>query len=252
MSWSEKGRPTPFDEPPINQGLFYLDGDILARFVGRDWTTGQKLPMISFPSGQEFQIWESSNPDAGGIVHLFGELDLPFKGTRDQAFESASYIAEACGYSASKVGEHGLEVRGRETDDHFLVTYDPDAQQMLDVVQQQSNEPPPVHRAHQLMTNEIREQLPELGTNEERGLDAPASVKYFTPDSGYTWYISEFDGEDRLFGLVVGHAVELGYFSLSELQQTRGPLGLAIERDLYYEPKNLRDLRDQHLRERGQ
>jgi hypothetical protein len=93
---------------------------------------------------------------------------------------------------------------------------------------------------------------PELGANEEIGLEALARVKYFTPDSRWTWYASEFDGEDLFFGLVIGFEIELGYFSLRELQEARGPLGLHIERDLYYEPKSLRELREQHRRERGE
>jgi hypothetical protein len=36
---------------------------------------------------------------------------------------------------------------------------------------------------------------------------------------------------------VVGLESEWGYFVLSELQSARGPMGLAIERDLYFEPK---------------
>jgi hypothetical protein len=35
-------------------------------------------------------------------------------------------------------------------------------------------------------------------------------VKYFTPDSNWTWYASEFDGEDTFFGPVAGFEVELG------------------------------------------
>ena len=100
------------------------------------------------------------------------------------------------------------------------------------------------------MTDEIRGKLPELGGNEEQGLEALAQVKYFTPDSSWSFYVSEFDGEDVCFGLVVGFEVELGYFSLAELQQVRGPLGLPVERDLYFEPTSLRELRDQHLNER--
>jgi hypothetical protein len=38
------------------------------------------------------------------------------------------------------------------------------------------------------------------------------------------------------FGLVVGQERELGYFSLSELETVRGPLGLPIERDLSFKP----------------
>ena len=71
---------------------------------------------------------------------------------------------------------------------------------------------------------------------------AIALVKYFTPDSSWTWYASEFDGEDLFFGLVDGFETELGYFSLSELKQARGSLGLPIERDLYYQPKTLKEL----------
>ena len=63
--------------------------------------------------------------------------------------------------------------------------------------------------------------LPELYSGEEKGLEAQAQVKFFTPDSNWTWYASEFDGEDIFFGLVAGF--EPGYFSLSELQSVRGP-----------------------------
>ena len=34
MSWIEKAQPTPFDDLPL-PGLFFLDGDILARRIGR-------------------------------------------------------------------------------------------------------------------------------------------------------------------------------------------------------------------------
>lgn len=69
-----------------------------------------------------------------------------------------------------------------------------------------------------------------------------AWVKYFTPDSSWTWYATEFDGQDTFFGLVQGLEEELGYFSLAELQQVRGPLGLPIERDLHFQPTPLSQL----------
>jgi hypothetical protein len=84
----------------------------------------------------------------------------------------------------------------------------------------------------------------------EKGLEAQALVKFFTPDSNWTWYASEFDGEDIFFGLVVGLEIELGYFSLSELEALKGPLGLPIERDLYYKPQALGELMEMHRRER--
>lgn len=103
-----------------------------------------------------------------------------------------------------------------------------------------------IPRGHVLLPKELKEKLPKLYENEELGLDARALVKYFTPDSNWTWYGSEFDGEDIFFGLVSGFEVELGYFSLSELESARGPRGLPIERDLYFKPETLENLLRRH------
>ena len=108
-----------------------------------------------------------------------------------------------------------------------------------------------IPRGHELLTEEIRKKLPELYSGEERGLDALAQVKFFTPDSFWTWYASEFDGEDIFFGLVSGFEVELGYFSLKELESVNGPMGLPIERDLHFEPKSLQELLDFHSQSRN-
>jgi hypothetical protein len=90
-----------------------------------------------------------------------------------------------------------------------------------------------------LLDQALREKLPELYSGEEKGLEALSQVKFFTPDSNWMWCASEFDGEDTFFGLVSGFEVELGYFLLKELREARGPLGLPIERDLYFEPQTL-------------
>ena len=91
----------------------------------------------------------------------------------------------------------------------------------------------------QLMTQEVRRKLPPLYSQESLGGEAVAHVKFFTPDSSWTWYATEFDGADTFFGLVDGLERELGYFSLAELQKVRGSMGLAIERDLHWTPKKL-------------
>ena len=103
-----------------------------------------------------------------------------------------------------------------------------------------------IPRKTELLDGEVKEKLPPLYSGEEKGLEAVAQVKFFTPDSNWTWYASEFDGEDIFFGLVSGFEVELGYFSLKELQEVRGPLGLPIERDLHFEPKTLQELMEWH------
>lgn len=93
-----------------------------------------------------------------------------------------------------------------------------------------------------LVTQEIRNKLPQLYSQDGKGGEAIAHTKFFTPDSNWTWYATEFDGQDTFFGLVEGHEKELGYFSLSELQSVRGPMGLPIERDLYWNPKTLQEI----------
>ena len=93
-----------------------------------------------------------------------------------------------------------------------------------------------------LMTKEIRKKLPPLYSQENLGGKAVAHAKWFTPSAGWSWFATEFDGKDTFFGLVFGHEKELGYFSLSELQKVRGPLGLPIERDLYWKPKTLEEI----------
>jgi len=87
--------------------------------------------------------------------------------------------------------------------------------------------------------------LPAIGSTDGQGGDAVVLVKLFTPDSSWTWYLTEASREGRdiqMFGLVDGHIKELGYVSLNELMAVRGPMGLPIERDLFWSPKRLRDL----------
>ena len=43
-----------------------------------------------------------------------------------------------------------------------------------------------IPRGHELLPPEIREQLPDLYSGEEYGLEAKALVKFFTPDSNWT------------------------------------------------------------------
>ena len=85
MSWIEKDQSASFENQAL-EGLFFLDGDVIAAEIGLDWTRGQKFPRLAFPSGLKFDLWEGRNSP---IVHLFGELDLALHATRDEAFEHA-------------------------------------------------------------------------------------------------------------------------------------------------------------------
>ena len=86
--------------------------------------------------------------------------------------------------------------------------------------------------------------IPELYAQDGKGNDAIVYAKLFTPDSDWTWYITEYDPIDHVcFGLVEGVYPELGYFSIDELEEVSGPLGLHVERDRYFEPQPLKSVR---------
>jgi DUF2958 family protein len=98
--------------------------------------------------------------------------------------------------------------------------------------------------AHDLMPADLAATIPALYATDGQGDAAIAHVKLFTPDSSWTWFVCEYDPSERLcFGLVIGLETEMGYFSLDELEDARGPLGLRIERDLWFQPTPLGDVR---------
>ena len=94
-----------------------------------------------------------------------------------------------------------------------------------------------------LITDEIRKILPPIKGQESKGNCAIAHVKFFTPDSFWTWYVTEYDPiENICFGFVIGFENEWGYFSVDEHESAKGPLGLSVERDLYFEPKPISEI----------
>lgn len=76
--------------------------------------------------------------------------------------------------------------------------------------------------------------------------DKEILVKFFTPWTNWTWYVTEAErlgpNEWRFFGLVDGFEKEWGYFMFSELKSITGPAGLKIERDMYSPPKFIREV----------
>ena len=103
-------------------------------------------------------------------------------------------------------------------------------------------------RGHQLMTQKLVAAIPALGANENvRDYDhVLAPAKLFSPYNGWTWYITEMDPvTGQCFGLVEGFERELGYFDLTELAETTVYGGVpAVERDLYWEPQTLGEIKN--------
>jgi hypothetical protein len=92
-----------------------------------------------------------------------------------------------------------------------------------------------------LITKELEERFLALGNQDGKGFDAIVVAKFFTPDSSWTWFVTEYDPLSREgFGYVIGMEAEWGYFSIDEIESVEGPLGLEIERDLHFGEKTLR------------
>lgn len=113
-------------------------------------------------------------------------------------------------------------------------------------------------RGMKLLPDEIRQQLPALGAQDGKGGKAVVYCKMFTPDSGFTWWMLE--GSDikdekgsivdyHFFALVDGHAKEFGYVSLNELEELTGPMGLPVERDLYFKPQPIDQIAPEMFKE---
>lgn len=208
------------------------------RWITEEWFWYQTEP---FPSmmGQQIDKEEAKNQIRQRLESIIPNLDQSTQTRHGETFELLADLTDEDGALAEMEDLESLDSWLGEIEAQVPFEEPPDMP-----LEDQPIEPPPT--GENLLDQASREKLPPLYSGEEKGLDALAQVKFFTPDSNWTWYASEFDGEDLFFGLVSGFEVELGYFSLKELKEARGPMGLQIERDLYYEPKTLKELREWH------
>lgn len=95
-----------------------------------------------------------------------------------------------------------------------------------------------------LLTKEILKKLPKIGsTDKMKKENIRVYLKLFTPWDRWTWYVTEYDPESGdMFGYVKSgldpNFDELGYSNINELMDIRGPFGLKVERDRYWDDKN--------------
>lgn len=96
-----------------------------------------------------------------------------------------------------------------------------------------------------LLTKKDLKNIPDIYSTENTSMkETMVYAKFFTPDSSWSWYLMELSKKDNdmAFGLIDGLEKEYGYFSISELEETKGPLGLHIERDIRFKPMKLKDI----------
>ena len=99
-----------------------------------------------------------------------------------------------------------------------------------------------------LITEEFEELFKDYPLySQEQEKDPLVVCKLFDPCGSATWYLLEYDPEEKIaFSYVTGMtADELGYVSLEELESIERPFGLTIERDLYFVQKRLSEVKMQ-------
>jgi hypothetical protein len=117
-----------------------------------------------------------------------------------------------------------------------MVEMGPKANEQLEEARKVYEMAPPQREqsAHDYLPAWLEPYIPGIYKSDQD--DPVVWAKLFTPDAGWTWYVTEHT-QDDCFGYVVGLAKEWGYFSLREIASVRGPFGLKIERDLWWRPK---------------
>lgn len=98
-----------------------------------------------------------------------------------------------------------------------------------------------------LLTKEILNNFKRQGdTSKMEAEQVKVIVKFFNPVGIGTWYATEYNEDEKMFfgyvSLFGDHNDELGYFSLEELESLRLPMGLSIERDMYFSAHTLKDV----------
>jgi len=90
-----------------------------------------------------------------------------------------------------------------------------------------------------LITAEFAEIMKDYPLGSQNNAKDPFVVaKFFNPCGSQTWYVVEYDPEQKLIFCYVTGMIqdEWGYTSLEELESVKLPIpGLTIERDLYFE-----------------
>ena len=113
-----------------------------------------------------------------------------------------------------------------------------------------------------LLTKADAAKIPAL-YSQEKNPNPTAQVKFFDPFGSWTWFVLEHDGNGLFFGLVYGFDVELGYFTLAELEGLKGAKAhitvndkqldiphTGIERDTGFSPIAIREV-VKEMTERG-
>jgi hypothetical protein len=228
------------------KAILDLDGDFHRDIRG----TTVRLKGNESPDAQQAEKYmQGFSAEQVGTV---GDITAGFEPQDYVRYPYFEWYSEANGRVVLELEPYQVDVIGKRVppENAEPISRDAQARRMANFLSQlatgraraETASPPCNPKGMQLLTKEIRKKLPPLGAQDGLGGKAVAYLKLFTPTAGWTWYATEYDGDDTFFGLVDGFVKELGYFSLAELRSVKGPLGLPIERDRYFTPTPLEDI----------
>jgi hypothetical protein len=96
-----------------------------------------------------------------------------------------------------------------------------------------------------LMTEALEKRFAEVG---EQDIPNPIVVAHFFDPCGMAnWFVTAYYPEDReIFGWaeVIPGGGEWGYSSLDELETYNGILNIGVERDLYWQEKRAKEVKE--------
>ena len=95
----------------------------------------------------------------------------------------------------------------------------------------------------ELMTEEISQMAQEQFPHGQ-DMDQMVIARFHDAQGSWSWYVinQNPDDLDSIFGIVHGTQVEMGIFSLQELQTYEGSFGLQVVRDIYFKPITANEL----------
>lgn len=179
------------------QHLQKLDQDIKIRFDQGDKSLG--CFKFYFEKQKQGQVEESMRVDIG---------------------DGAAINNQCFAYLYEQIGEQAIELPTKPEQLSFG---------LLESLQEDSSKNLDEHK--DLMPKDLLRKVAGLYQQEKLdGADKLVYAEYFIPfQSNWTWYLTEYDSKrDLAFGLVCGHEVEWGYFSLKELEEL-GAMRFAME-----------------------
>lgn len=140
-----------------------------------------------------------------------------------------------------QIGEFERKIRENPLNNDSFI----EGESTLDIeISEGIQERDPDENPHNLVTERMAKNVPDiLGNSDIDNKDKVVQAIYFVPFRDWTWYLTELNQNSNLaFGLVAGHEVEWGYFSIDELKEIKA------ERLLNFTPKTFEELKDTELK----